>query len=174
MLLPLIAGLVTGEVAWDVADFVFLGAMLLVACTTYEAAARVATHRAYRAAVGIALAAAVILMWMNLAVGIIGTEDNPLNLMYGGVLAVGILGAAIARFRPPGMARVMTATAVAHVVVAVVAQIAGHFTWILTGFFSALWLMAARLFQKAARSQSVPSDIRESCTSRRPPGPPGS
>ena len=39
-------------------------------------------------AVGFALAAAFILVWMNLAVSIIGTEDNPAKLMYGGVLPV--------------------------------------------------------------------------------------
>src|SRR5688572_8042949 len=59
----------------------------------------------YRFAVGVALAAALFLVWMNLAVGLIGTEDNPANLLYGGVLAVGIIGAIIARFRPHGMAR---------------------------------------------------------------------
>jgi hypothetical protein len=44
--------------------------------------------------------AAFILIWMNLAVGIIGSEDNPANLMYGGVLAVAIVGAFMVRFRP--------------------------------------------------------------------------
>jgi hypothetical protein len=39
----------------------------------------------------------MFLVWMNLAVGIIGSEDNPANLMFGGVLALGILGAFIAR-----------------------------------------------------------------------------
>ena len=62
---------------------------------------------------------------MNLAVGIIGTEDNPANLMYGGVLAVGIVGAIIARFQPHGMARALVATALAQALVAVIALIAG-------------------------------------------------
>src|ERR687893_678489 len=48
-----------------------------------------------------------ILVWMNLAVGVIGSEDDPLNLMYGGVLAVGIIGAVVARFQPDAMARAM-------------------------------------------------------------------
>jgi hypothetical protein len=51
---------------------------------------------------------------MNLAVGVIGTEDDPANLMYVGVLAVGIIGAIIARFRPHGMARTLFATALAQ------------------------------------------------------------
>ena len=60
---------------------------------------------AYRFAVGMALAAAFLLVWMNLAVGVIGSEDNPANLMYFGVLAIGFLGAIIAELRPQGMAR---------------------------------------------------------------------
>ena len=34
-----------------------------------------------------------------------GSEDNPANLQFGGVLLVGLLGAVLARFRAPGMAR---------------------------------------------------------------------
>jgi len=80
--------------------------------------------------------------------------------MYGGVLAVGIIGAIIARFQPRGMARALFATALAQALVAVIALIAGLGstgpTWpadilILTGFFTALWLISAWLFRKAAR-----------------------
>ena len=39
-------------------------------------------RNSYRAAVGVALAAACILVWMNLAVGVIGTEDYGTNLSY--------------------------------------------------------------------------------------------
>jgi hypothetical protein len=155
LLLPLLAMQFTEEVAWDLADFAIFGAMLFVACGTYELAARVTGNTAYRAAVGVALAAAFILVWMNLAVGIIGNEDNPANLMYGGVLAVGIMGAIIARFQPHGMARALVGTALAQALVAVIALIAGlGYTLILTGFFVALWLTSARLFRKAAREQS--------------------
>ena len=130
--------------------------MLLVACSTYELAARMTGNTAYRAAVGVAVAAGFILVWMNLAVGIIGSEENPANLMFGGVLAVGIIGALIARFQPYGMARALVATALAQALVAVIALIAGlGYTplVILTGFFVALWLTSAWLFRKAAREQ---------------------
>ena len=107
---------------------------------------------AYRAAVGVAVVAAFILIWLNLAVGIIGTEDNPANLMFGGVLVVGTIGAIIARFKPHGMARALVATALAQALVAVIALIAGLGATpllILTGFYVALWLTSARLFRKA-------------------------
>ncbi|WP_437967879.1 hypothetical protein WMF04_00655 [Sorangium sp. So ce260] len=155
LLLPLFAMQFTEEVAWDLADFAIFGAMLAGACGTYELAARATGSSAYRAAVGVALAAAFILVWMNLAVGIIGNEENPANLMYGGVLAVGIVGAILARFQPRGMGRALVATALAQALVAVIALIAGlGYTLILTGFFVALWLTSARLFQRAAREQA--------------------
>jgi hypothetical protein len=75
----------------------------------------------YRIAVGVALAAALILVWLSLGVGIIGRDGDPANAMYFGVLAVGIIGAVIARFRPRGMAHALFATALAQTAVAAIA-----------------------------------------------------
>ena len=163
LLLPLLAMQFTDEVAWDETDFAIIGLMLLGACGVYELAARSTRNTAYRAAVGVAVVAAFILIWMNLAVGIIGSEDNPANLMYVGVLAVGIVGAVIVRFEAPGMARALTATALAQALVGAVALVARlgstGANWpgaivFLTGLFGALWLLSAWLFRKAAREQA--------------------
>lgn len=155
LLLPWLATHWTEEARWDLADFVLFGGMLLGACGTYELAARVTSNWAYRAAAAVALATAFILTWMNLAVGIIGSEDNPANMMYVGVLAVGAIGALLARFRARGMAHALIAAAVAQALVAVIALLAGFgYTFILTGFFVALWLTSAQLFSKAARQQA--------------------
>jgi hypothetical protein len=163
LLLPLVAMQFTDEIVWDETDFIVMGAMLFGACGTYALAARMTGNVAYRAAVGVAVVAAFILIWMNLAVGIIGSEDNPANLMYGGVLAVAILGALVVRFQPRGMARALAATALAQALVGVIALIGGlgstGANWprvivVLTGFFAALWLLSAWLFRKAAREQT--------------------
>ncbi|MBJ6124992.1 hypothetical protein [Microvirga splendida] len=160
LLLPLIAMQFTDEMNWDETDFIVFGAMLLAACGTYELATRVTGNTAYRAAVGVAVVAAFILIWMNLAVGIIGSEDNPANLMYAGVLAIAVFGGLIVRFRPRGMAHVLLATALAQALVGVIALSAGlgstGANWprvivVLTGFFAALWLLSAWLFRRAAR-----------------------
>ena len=164
LLLPLFAMQVTNEVAWDLADFVFAGVLIVGVGVAYELTVRMTDNTPYRAAVAVALAAAFILIWINLAVGIIGTEDNPANLMYGGVLFVGFIGAVIARFRPDGMARALFATALAQAVVAAIALIAGMQSPVspaieilgLNGFFAALWLGSAWLFRKAARKQAPP------------------
>jgi hypothetical protein len=159
LLLPLVAMRFTDEVDWDGTDFILAGALIGGAGLTFELAARASANGAYRAAVGLALAAAFLLVWLNLAVGIIGTEDDPLNLMFGGVLAVGIVGATIARFQPDGMARALLVTALAQALVAVVALIAGlgltEPIWALTGYFAALWLGSAWLFRRAARERTL-------------------
>ncbi|MGH8729633.1 MAG: hypothetical protein ACREV9_16080 [Burkholderiales bacterium] len=113
---------------------------------------------AYRSAIGVALAAAVILVWLSLGVGIIGKDGDPANLMYFGVLAVGIFGAIIARLQPHGMARALFATALAQALVTAIALIAGlGLPWsgpaeilLLNGFFVALFVGSAWLFRRAA------------------------
>jgi hypothetical protein len=157
LLLPLVAMQFTDEVDWTLSDFIVMGAMLSAACGAYELATRMTGNRAYRAAVGVAVVAAFLLVWVNLAVGIIGSENNSANLLFAGVLAVGLVGALLARFQPRGMARAMVATAIAQALVAVVVPLAG---WDLkavplTAFFSAAWLVAAWLFGKAARGISA-------------------
>lgn len=121
LLLPLLAMLFTDQVVWDLTDFIVAGALIFGTGLAYELVASKGGTMAYRVAVGIALAAAFLLVWMNLAVGIIGSEDNPVNLMYFGVLAIFILGAIMARLRPQGMARVLFATALAQALVPVLA-----------------------------------------------------
>ena len=97
LLLPAVAMQFTDEVNWGVADFAIFGALLVGVLVTYELVTKMTGDTAYRAAVGVALAAVFILIWVNGAVGIIGSEDNDANLMYFGVLAVGDIGAFIVR-----------------------------------------------------------------------------
>jgi hypothetical protein len=151
LLVPLVAMQFTDEVVWDVADFVVAAVLLLGAGLTYEMVARKAGHTAYRAAVGVAVATALLLAWMNLAVGIIGNEENPANLMYLAVLAVGVIGAFIARFEPDGMVRALVATALTQMLVAVITLVAGlGFTLMLNGLFALLWVVSAALFRRAS------------------------
>jgi hypothetical protein len=117
------------------------------------------THNiTYRYAFGVAIAAAFILVWLSLGVGIIGKDGDPANLMYFGVLAVGIIGAFVARFRPRGMSRALFAMAIAQMLVALIALIAGlGYPWsgplelsILNGVFVALFAGSGWLFRRAA------------------------
>ena len=77
--------------------------------------------------------------------------DNDANLMYFGVLAIGLIGGIVAHFEPRGMERAMYATAGAQIVVFVIALVAGWgFTGPITAIFVAMWLGSGLLFQKAA------------------------
>lgn len=151
MLLPLFAMRVMDGMIWDPGDFVFLGILLIGVGAAFELAARVSQRRAYLVAVGIALAASFLSIWINLAVGIIGSEDNPANLIYAGVIAVALVGAVVARLRPLGMAGAMVAAAIAQALAFVFALVAGlGFTGPITVFFVTLWLLSAWLFRRAA------------------------
>ncbi|MDX1499505.1 MAG: hypothetical protein R3176_06390 [Woeseiaceae bacterium] len=155
LLAPLVAMRFTDEVAWTAFDFAFAAGLFAVVGGVFELAVKLTPDSAYRAAVAVALAAMFLLVWINGAVGIIGGEDNPANLMYGGVLAVGVTGAFVARFRPGGMVYAMAAAGVAQVGVAVIAIVASlgpdvpKWPWDVVGltvFFTVLWALAAWLF----------------------------
>lgn len=156
LMLPAIAMRFTTEVNWDAADFIVMGLMLGAVCGAFEVGLRVARSHAYVVAVGVAAGAGFLLTWANLAVGIIGSEDNEINLIFFGVLLVGLFGAIFAQLRPRGMARAMEATAVAQVLACVVALVAdGAYVFVLTTVWVALWLISAQLFHKAARDQAA-------------------
>ena len=116
---------------------------------------------AYRFAMGIAVVAACLLIWLSLGVGIIGKDGDSANMMYFGVIAVGIIGAIISRFRPMGMARTLLAMALAQALVALIALIAGlGLPWsgpaeiiMLNGIFIGMFIGSAWLFKRTVANQ---------------------
>lgn len=163
MALPLAATQFTPEVHWTASDFAMMGAMLVIACGAIELALRAFRDSAYRLGAVVAVGAGFLLTWVNLAVGIIGSEDNPLNLVYAGVLGVAVIGSAVAAFKPAGMARALFTTAAVQVMVTIVALVWGWGAWELPGaagilalnfFFAALWALSGGLFHRAARGQA--------------------
>lgn len=157
LLVPLVAMQFTVEVKWDLFDFAFMGSLLFGTGLAYELVARKSGTITYRAAVGIALATSLILVWVNGAVGIIG--DGPVNLMYSGVLAVGIIGAIVAHLEPRGMARTLFAMAIAQMMVPVISLMVWDPPFDpgvvpvlgLNGFFAMLFVGSALLFRRATR-----------------------
>ncbi len=155
LLAPLVAVRFTDAVNWTGSDFAIFGVMLAVPLAILELTLRATGNLAYRAAVVIALGGAFLMTWANLAVGLVGDENNPLNLMFFGVLGVGLAGAVVAGFAAGGLARAMAAMAVAQGLAGLAALIAGHVTIVLTGIFVLVWLASAGLFHKAARQQGA-------------------
>ena len=157
LLLPLVAMQFTAEVNWDGFDFLVMGGMLLTACVLYEVAACLARSNAYMVAAGIAVGGAFLTVWANGAVGIIGNEDNPANLMFFGVIAVAIAGSFMARFKAPGMAVTMAVTALGQFAVPLIAMAIWSppldadlaRTLLFNSAFAGLWLLSAWLFRQA-------------------------
>ena len=154
MAAPLIAMQFTREVAWTPSDFVFAGVMLGGVGLLFELTFRLTGDWFYRGGVAAALAGAFFTVWATGAVGIIGDEGDPANLLFFWVLAIGLLGAMIARFRARGMACAMGAAAAAQTTVAaiVVALRLGDLGPTL--FFTLFWVAAGVLFWKAAQRRA--------------------
>lgn len=154
LLAPLAAMQFTHEVNWTGSDFLVFGTMLLLACGTFELGLWMSEDRAYRAGMGLAALGGFLLVWINLAVGVIGETSNPANLMFAGVLLVGIIGALLGRLRARGMARALVATALAQVLVGVIVELGamGYEALVLCAVFTGLWLVSAALFSRAART----------------------
>ncbi len=140
----------TDGVNWGPMDFATMGVLILGAGLLFEYAASRAGNVAHKLAVGIAVAAGLGLVWVNLAVGMIGDEGNAANLMYLVVLAVALIGASIARFEPREASIAMFATAGAQALVAVIALVAGLDPELRAdAFFVAAWVASGLLFQQA-------------------------
>lgn len=167
ILMPLIAMQFGDDVTWSIGDFALLAALILVPGAAYELVIRQTSSFWYRAGAVPALATTALLVFVNGAVGVIGSEDNDANLMYGGVVVAWPAVAALGRFRASAMARAMVVAAAAQAIVAVIAIMAGAGSeaerWplhilVLTAAFIALWIAAAWLFERAARQS--PGSLR--------------
>ena len=150
LLTPLVAMQFTSEVNWTASDFAFAGVMFGGVGNAYEFAVRRTRSHAYRGAVALALAAAFLIVWANGAVGMIGDEGDPANLMFAAVLAIALLGSVLARFRAGGMAAVMAAAAVAQAMAGGVGMLIDPLGGIFSAAFAGLWLISAALFHRSA------------------------
>jgi hypothetical protein len=149
-----------GGVDWGAADFIAMAIMLGVACGACELVALASSSGAYRMAGGIAVGTAFLTVWINLAVGMIGSEDDPYNLLFGGVLAIALAGAVVARFEAARMVRAMAVTAVAQALAGALGLPSDPRGAIFSMLFAIPWLVSALLFQKAALEPDAPSESR--------------
>jgi hypothetical protein len=146
----------------SISHVVMAGILLLIAGLLYLLVFSRGRNTAYKLAAGVTVAASLLLVWGNLAVGFIGSEDNPMNLLYGAVLAVGFFGAAVARLQPLGMMKALFAAALTQFAVPFVAlllkrpELTLGVLWVivLNTVFAGLWVAAGLLFRRAAATES--------------------
>ncbi|HZV83663.1 MAG TPA: hypothetical protein VFF48_01640 [Brevundimonas sp.] len=153
-LVPVVAKLAI-NIPWTTFDFVAWGVMLLVAAGVCEIALRLSGRLAYRAGVIVAVGTSFLIVWSNLAVGIIGDENNPLNQIFFIVIAIAIVGAVVARFRAKGMALAMAVTAAAQFGTGFIALADEKIVFGIVTVFALGWVLAAGLFREAARAEAA-------------------
>jgi hypothetical protein len=169
--IPLLRSLFVSGWDWDVRVFLLVGAvgtLLFSMGLACQMVIRNLGTTVYRIAVGVALVAAFGLVWGNFVQA--ADDVNPAAMMYLSVPLVGIVAAALARFRPDGMARALFVTALAQaLVLAIVLMVRnpGVTPWtaaVLRGFggnavFFMLFVGSALLFRKAASVESAPGAV---------------
>ena len=159
LIAPFIAMQFTREMNWGADDFLFVGVLLGTIGLLVELGMRAANDWWYRAAYLLALLATLLVIWVNVAVGIVGSDDNPNNALFFWALLVGAGGAAIAKLRAKGMALAMLATAIGLWLALAIAQ-GGPIDepWVPairevvgTSLFALMFVASAALFQRSAR-----------------------
>lgn len=160
---PLVAMQFTDEVKWSIPDFIIMGLLIFSTGLSYLLLTRASSNILYRVAFAIAVGSTFLLIWVNLAVGLIGSGPNVANLMYAGIVAIIIIGSFISRFTAKGMERVMFTVAGALALFAVIQlsakmnQYAGSSVMEIVGvnaFFAMLFAVSGFLFRHIASKQS--------------------
>jgi hypothetical protein len=165
---PLLRSLFAGGWGWDIRAFLLVGGvgtLLFGIGLTFQMIIRRLGTPAYRAAVGIALVTVFLLVWGNFVQGADGV--NPVAFGFFMVPMVGMIGVAMARFRPGGMARALFVTAFLQALVLTIAmlirnpQVTPLTAAVLRGFAGnalnvVLFIASALLFRKAARGEFAP------------------
>lgn len=148
---PLISMAFTSEVAWDGLDFAVAAALVMGTGLVFELIMRHSNQTIYRLASFVAIFTALLLVWVNLAVGLIGSENNLANLLFLAVLAVGVIGVFKSGLAAAAMARTMLACAAVQLLIALVAVVAGWTPSLMpSALFVGPWLLSAWLYLRGA------------------------
>ena len=119
LMAPLVASRVVDGWNWDAKAFVSTYVLFFGTALAYQLIARKMGAWAYKAGVGLALVTGFVMGWANMVH--MSEAENLAYLMYFGVLAVGGVGAWLARLEARGLARALFMMAAVLAVVEVVA-----------------------------------------------------
>jgi hypothetical protein len=158
--LALAAALATEEIRQGEYARVILAVLFAIGCAIVEVGVRKSARWTYSAGLIVTGLTSLGQAYMNVVAGLIGSPDNPFNVMFYLIAALALTGSLIVQGRATGLVWVMGAAALAQVAAGVVGgmlvpgdagepQPAG--IMFLTMYFTGLWLNAAALFRAAAR-----------------------
>ena len=117
LMVPLVASRIVEGWHWNAGGFVFVYVLFFATGMAYALIARRIGARSYKAGVGVALVAGFALGWSNMVQ--VADSGHPENLVYYGVLGVGIVGACLARLQARGLALTLFAMAATLALIAV-------------------------------------------------------
>jgi len=159
LLFLLLTTRLTDEVSWTEALAYWI--ILLAMGGVYGLWRWLKTREApYRLAFGIGLAGIFLLGWVSGAVGIIGSENNPANLMYWAVFAFALIGSFMARFKPRGMAYTLFTMTIIQILIPLFAlfvwpaqaswgEAGVYAVFVFNSIFAMFFLVSALLFRRA-------------------------
>ena len=164
LLIPFVAMRFTDKINWEFTDFLIMGIALSAMGFAYELIVRKSKKTVYRIAFITGLLGAFLLFWVNGAVGIIGSENQDANLLYGAVFVVGLVGSFVSRFKAKGMSITLVVTSIVQMLVPTIAIIIwppSKTSWspsvvgvfLLSGFFAFLFYLSSMLFKHSAGSE---------------------
>ena len=158
LMIPLTAMNFTDEVTWSLGDFLVMGSLILVSGTTYLGISSLSGTFAYKAGIGVTVLSLFLLIWTNLAVGIIGNEGNPFNLMFIAVFVLVFAGAWRSKFSAKGMSNTLFSAASLQAIIPVLAIAAGGVDtglasetlgmFVLNSILAAMFTIAGVLFRR--------------------------
>ena len=157
LMVPLVASRVVDGWNWSPGAFVFVYVLFFATGLAYALIARRMGAWAYKAGVGLALVAGFALGWSNMVQ--VADSENPANLAYYSVLAVGGVGAWVAKLEARGLALTLFAMAATLALIAVMLpsgappelarnMAIGH------GVYVALFTASGLLFRHASLARS--------------------
>jgi hypothetical protein len=164
LLIPLIAMQYTTEVDWSVADYIIMGTLLFGTGSAFVILTAYSTNYLYKLAMVIAVGSTFLMIWVNLAVGLIGGGAHIGNLMYAGVIVIGLVGTFLARFSSQGMAHTMFAMSAGFAVILIIALVADMQNYPgssvieiigVNGFFAMLYVLAGTLFRYVSNKETA-------------------
>lgn len=140
---------------WGSEDVIFATVVFGVVGGLLELAAHASTSLSYRIAAAVGAGAGLLLLWVNVALGIVGSDDHPANGDYLVVLVAAIAGAVVAFGNPRLLFRAMLGAAGAHLLIGALHLRYGFEAAAINLFFVALWTASALLFRRAANERQT-------------------
>ncbi len=151
--LPAIAMQFTSEVDWTGSDFVFAAVLISALGIGAEIAVRVGRNVPHKVGIAIAALGGFLTVWINGAVGMIGSEDEATNLVFIALVGIAVVASLLVWFRPAAMRSIMAALSAGQFGVGIAAGLwtmPGHAVeWGVLGFFALIWGASAACFHVA-------------------------